>query len=246
MWPLNSSDRPPPVPACLAISCGRPDEVQSRRDQRLARHCVAVGLPEVGARARLAQQLGEVLLQRGFIARRVADVAGRRVERDQRRRERDEVVAARFDRLADASLDVCQRHAAHDNVGNGMMRGLRWSRCAWPCALAVVVTTVARRVRRRRRRARGSGRGRVGASAPVGRTPLPGAAWLHLRDAGRAARPRRPGRAARCGLPSATRVTRPRRTGCSCSSPAARGSRASRSSSGCSRGSGQTCADTAW
>ena len=212
MWPLNSSERPPPVPARLAISCGS-TKVQTRRHERLAGHRLGVRLPHVGGRARLAQQLSQVLLQRRLVARRVPDVARRRVERDQRRRERHELVGARLDLLADASLGVCQR---------GMRGTITWPKdevvreaCAGRGVLGIV------RLRWRSSRWRASRRlpvpTRALATLPSEREPaaLPGKApdsrarrWsCHSITVDRQPAP--------CGSRSATRAARRLRAGCS-------------------------------
>ena len=74
-------------------------------------HVLGRAAPRVDRRAGGRQPLGEMRLQRGLVARRVARVARRRVEADQRGGQLDELVAALGDRLDDALLEVVHRLA---------------------------------------------------------------------------------------------------------------------------------------
>jgi hypothetical protein len=89
------------------------DEIEPGRDQRLALHRVAVGLPHVHVGHRLAEHLAQVLLKRCLVARRISHLARGRVERDQRSRQPEELVTPLVDRLADVALSVGQGHRAN-------------------------------------------------------------------------------------------------------------------------------------
>ena len=85
-------------------------ELESGRHQGLARHSVRVGLKQVDVRAGILEAVGEVLLQRRLLARRLARPARGGIEADQCARELDQVVEASGDPVADPLLLVRQPH----------------------------------------------------------------------------------------------------------------------------------------
>ena len=115
MWPLNNSERPPPVPRLLAISCGRPAKSSPGGTSGLPCIASASGSNKSMLAPALPRPLGEIFLQRHFLPRRVARVTSGRVESDERARERDELVTLGLDRRADRSLRVGQSHAGNPN-----------------------------------------------------------------------------------------------------------------------------------
>ena len=89
-------------------SCGRPSKSSANGTWR-PRTSSGRGSQTSTAAPAAREPLGEMRLQRGLVARRVARVARRRVEADQRGGELDELVAALGDRLGDALLEVVHR-----------------------------------------------------------------------------------------------------------------------------------------
>ena len=85
-------------------------EVQPRGRQRPPRHLGRRGLEQVDLGARTGLAVGQQLLELGLLPGRIADLAGDGVERDQRRRELDQLITTLRDRRADAAFGVGERH----------------------------------------------------------------------------------------------------------------------------------------
>src|SRR5262249_59219920 len=87
-----------------------PFELEPGRDERLACELFRVRLPEVDLGARTREPAREILLQRGLVAGRISDLAGRRVPVDQVGGERDELVTPLLDFGHDAVLALAEVH----------------------------------------------------------------------------------------------------------------------------------------
>ena len=112
MCPFSSSERPPPAPANVAASCGRPANSSCGVDLTRAGHVGRRRLPDVDLAPRAGQAVAEVALQVGLLARRIARRARGRVERDEVGDQPHEIVATLGDRVADAALQVAHRAAS--------------------------------------------------------------------------------------------------------------------------------------
>ena len=126
MCPLKTSDLAAARPAQARDQLRPAGEVEPRRHERLAAKRVGVRLPEVDLGTGGAEARGQILLQRGFGARRIADVSRGRVEADQVGCQAHELVAAAADLVADELL------AARFNISERLTRcyGVRVSEAA--------------------------------------------------------------------------------------------------------------------
>ena len=195
MWPLSSSERPPPQPRSRAASCGRPAKpmpVDASADGR--RRPRASGSHTSTSAPRRAQPLGERLPAARPPAR--AGASGRPgpcvSKRDQLARQRDELVPARGDRARRAG-------APRRRVPPGRSGVLE---STWPRSLIAGTKTITVWIRDRRD---------VATPRPPGSSALDANPCPAPRRARRAARPVR-GRRARPPRPGpATSPARPGR-----------------------------------
>ena len=109
------------APAARAREAG--DQLRAALEAQAGRHLPAAGhvlgrrLPHVDVRAGGAQAPGEVLLQRGLLARLVAGMARRGVEADELRGQRDQLVALLGDGAADPVFVGAEPHGGDGDIG---------------------------------------------------------------------------------------------------------------------------------
>ena len=92
MWPFRSRERPPPLPARRAASCGRPSKPNPAIRFRLPSGTGSAD-PEVGLCPERFEARDEELLQPLLVARRLVEVPSRRVAGDELAHQGDELVA---------------------------------------------------------------------------------------------------------------------------------------------------------
>lgn len=112
-----------PTAAAAALSgdqLGAPGEVESRWNERFGLQRLRARLEDLHFRAGRAQALSQIPLQPGFIPRRIADLGGGRVDRDQGAGQRHELIATGRDLIAHASLAARRRRGAKRNTGSRM------------------------------------------------------------------------------------------------------------------------------
>ena len=105
MWPLSSSDRPPPLPRSRRRELRPAREADPLDRQRVVRRRPRARAPTGRSRRRRREPVGQRLLQRGLLARGlVARRPARGVEADQLAGERDQVVPPLLDPLDERPL----------------------------------------------------------------------------------------------------------------------------------------------
>ena len=113
MWPLSSSERPPPVPRSVAASCGRPAKpMPSTLSGCPATSSGAGSHRSTSAPAAASRSASACCSATSSRARLVGPGPARRVEGDQLARERDELLAALADAVDQRLLVGVERRGA--------------------------------------------------------------------------------------------------------------------------------------